>query len=126
MVGHVERGVIHADALRRHAFFIPHLRDLLCGALLNGDLRAGRERHIDRGARRADIKRDAVMLRQYRHGGGADLVRGVAVPCHTIAADKYYVNFPRLHQARRGVIAKERRIQSGSVHLERRESRALQ
>ena len=88
MVGHVERGVIHTDALRRHALFVPHLRDLLRGALLNGDLRAGRERHIDRGARRADIKRDAVMLRQYRHGGGANLVRGVAVPRHAVAAER--------------------------------------
>ena len=41
-------------------------------------------------------------------------------------ADKYYVNFLRLHQARRGVIAKERGVKPGGLHLQCGEPRALQ
>src|SRR5207237_8705465 len=48
--------------------------DLVGGALLDRDLLARGDREVERGARRGDVKRDAVLLCEDRHAVGADLV----------------------------------------------------
>lgn len=62
MIGDIERRIVDADALRCHAFFIPHVGDLGGGALFDVDVGACGRVHVDGGGGSADVEGDSKVF----------------------------------------------------------------
>ena len=105
---------------------VADVRDLARGALLDGDLAAGRRLEVDRRHRRGDEERDVVRARVQRQAVGADLVGGVAVGGDAIGADDDRLDLSALHHVRGHVVGDERDVDAALVQLPRGQPRALQ
>jgi hypothetical protein len=99
---------------------------LVGGALLDGDLGAARDLHVDGRGRRRDHEADTVVARQHRQGVGADLVADVAVGGDAIGADDDPADLAAGHQAGGDVVRLHRHRDAGLLQLPGGQPRALQ
>ncbi len=93
----IKCGVVDADALRCHAFLVPHVGDFRGRTLFDADVGARRGVQIDGGGGSADVEGDAVVFGEDGDAGGADLVGNVAVGGDAVAADEYGMEPAVLH-----------------------------
>ena len=99
----VEGRVSYGASGRCHRVAI-HFRQLLCGALFDGNVIAVGHRGIERAARGRHVERNLVVVCQDRQRVRADLVRGVAVSSDAVGADDDAIHLAAGHQpARRAV-----------------------
>ncbi len=113
----------HADGCRHRA---PEASHLGGRPLLDVDVRAIGRRAIERRQRPSDVERQSVLARQDRQTVGADLVGGVTVRCHPIAAHHDGLDHARGHGRRRRVVHDEPERDACRIQLPGRQSAALE
>ena len=126
MIRKIECWIVGLDALGRHALFVPHLGHFFLRPLFDDDVLALLDTHIDGGGGPEHIERNAVVLRQDGHTGGADLVARVAVGSYPVTADKHCVDPSVFHHLGSHIVTDDRGIHAVGIQFEGREARALQ
>ena len=126
MVRHIEGGVVALHLGQSHGLFVPHGLDLLAVPLLDGDVVPVGAGHINRGGGAQHVDGNAVVLSQNRHAGGTDLVGGVAVGGHPVAAHEAGLDPAVLHDNGGHVVADQRHVHPGPLELIAGEPGALE
>ena len=103
MIRHIECRIVDLYTLRSHAFLIPHLSNLFRLTLFDADISTGGSRHINSGSRCTDVYRHTVLFCHCCHHAGTDLVRSIAVGCHSVTTYEYSL-YPALGHDRSGHI----------------------
>ena len=103
-----------------------NVRDFGRRAFLNGNALAGRDREIQRGNWRGDIKRHVVLFRQHRNRIGSDFVRCVAVRGDAVRARHHGAHFPGLEKMADHVVGDQGERDAAAVKLPGSQARALQ
>ena len=122
--GHVEGGVVDGRVRRRRLLGTDPAH-FVAVALLDGNLRPGGERGVDRRERRRDVERHPVMAGQHGDPIGADLVRGVAVGGDAVGAGDHEVDLAARHHRRRRHVGDQPVGDALAVALPRGEPRSL-
>ena len=111
MVGDVKGGVVALDLRQGGGLGEELLLDLPSVPQLDGDVGPVGAGEVDGGGGPQDVEGDAVVLGQDGHPGGADLIGGVPVGGHPVAAHEAGVDLPLLHDQACHIVADE-----GAVH----------
>ncbi len=87
---------------------------------------SGRDREIQRGNWRGDIKRHVVLFRQHRNRIGSDFVRCVAVRGDAVRARDDGADFPGLEKMADHVVGDQGKRNAAAVKLPGSQARSLQ
>ncbi len=102
------------------------MRDFFWRALLDRDAVAVGSFQVHGGEWRRDVKRDAVLLGQHRHGVGADFVGDVAIGGDAVRAHHHRADLALLHDRARHAVGDQRGWDAVLHQFPRGQPRALQ
>src|SRR5688572_214149 len=120
----VKRGIEYRYTLGNDAR-VSDVRHFDRSSLLDGDVRAVRNRKIERGQRSRYIERNVVLPRQHGDCIGSDFIRHVAIRCDAVGADDHGIDQPLTHESAGHVVGDNADINVVFPEFPRCQSRAL-